>query len=191
MTNDIQFNDKAHSIISDLLDRNEDRLVRNRDCEPERANDRLAYDYIMRCATMSRGATTFIFHDERVGTECFLFDLHGSLAKIRSKRNRVACTAQLMQFQRDYFPQYNSILRLTYLNELSKIDHRQNCILNGVIKLAAAKLPNVRSDIRRKLRSLGYGYDALLVADDTLERELARPRAGIFTISLDNTSESA
>lgn len=182
MTNKIVFDDKAHSIISELLDNTEDWLVRHKKCEPQAANDRLAYDYIQRCADMIFGANVFLTNDERIATEFFMLELRGAKGKLRSARNRVACTAQLMQFQQLYFPNYQTVLRISFLSALSKIGDKNRFILSGLIKLASAKLPGVRNDLRRELRRLGYPYDALLVADDTLERQLEQFKPDLLTI---------
>lgn len=180
--NKIAFDQKAHSILSELLDNTEDWLVRHKECEPQSANDRLAYDYIMRCSGVIRGATTFVANDERIGTQQFISDLRGASTKTRSIRSRTTTTAQLMKFPHIYFPNYLTVLQLTFLRELPNLKTRSIILLSGVVKLAAANLPGVRSDVRRELRRRGDERNALIVPDDTLERQLGRFEQGLLTI---------
>lgn len=182
MVKKFSFNDKAHSIITDLLDTTEDWLVRHEGCEPQLANDRIAYDYIMQCSGIIWGSTSFITADERIGTDIFISQLRGASSKLRSTRTRMACVTQLMQFPLIYFRNYLTVLRITFLRELPKLITRDLVMFSGIVKLAAANLPGVRSDIRRELRRRGENADALIVPDDTLERQLGRFKPELFTI---------
>ena len=191
MTNKIPFDDKAHSILTELLDNTEDWLVRRKLSEPRSANDRLCSDYIMTVSNIIWGSTFFVNSDERIGTEIYLEKLRGAKTKLRLPRTLRACADQMLRFPQMYFPKYLAVLRITYLSALPKLDDNSLLKLSGVVKLAAANLPGVRNDIRRELRRRGQDYDSVIVHDDTLECKLSRFSASLLPMTLDRTETEA
>ena len=168
------FNEKAHRLLSDMLDQTEARLVREGVCEPELASEYLTLRYIAACGEFIEHAAVYLESEERIAADLFLFDLAKGATKARFMRNAKACAVQLSRHTPLYFPDYHKLLRLAYLHALAAAPGLDELRRSGVLLLASATLPGVRSDVRRELRRRGATHDALLVPDDTVQALLGR-----------------
>lgn len=168
------FNEKAHRLLSDMLDQTEARLVREGVCEPELASEYLTLRYIAACGEFIEHAAVYLESEERIAADLFLFDLAKGATKARFNRNAKACAIQLSRHTPVYFPNYHKLLRLAYLHILVEAQGLNELRRSGVLLLAAATLPGVRSDIRRELRRRGATHDALLVPDETVQALIDR-----------------
>ncbi len=167
------FDDKAHSIVQDLLDYGEERYVRDGLCTPANASEYLTLEYIATCRDFMSHAAQYLEADERIGADIFLAKLPRGNLKARYERNRDACARQLSSSTRLYFPHFEPLLRLALLHVLQSAKDAEAIRWNGVVLLAAASLPGVLTDVRRELRRRGLPYDVTLVADATAERRIA------------------
>lgn len=167
-----RFNDKAHVIVQDLLDYAEERVVRSGLCTPDYAVEYLALDYIKTCSDFIEHGAQYLETDERIGADLFLAKLPKGRLKSRFERNKRACAVQLSTNTRMYFPEYHKLLRLALLHVLQSAPTAEAVRWSGVVLLAAASLPNVRTDIRRELRRRGMVYDVTLVGDEALAKRI-------------------
>lgn len=100
---------------------------------------------------------------------------HAAILSTCSTRVEIALTtpaSQLSTHTHVYFPDYPKLLRLAYLHILANTTDLDAIRRSGVLMLAAATLPGVRTDIRRELRRRGATWDRTLVQDATLERRI-------------------
>lgn len=160
------FNDKLHEIISAALDRTEEKMIGNGVCNPEYADEYLTARYIEACAGIIVGGQVYLPSDERIGAEIFLWKLGDAKFNRLSSRRQRECAVHLTNHTHVYFPQYHMMLRLACLHVIQSTKKHDEIKHDGVVLLAAATLPGVRSDIRRELRRRGMDYDRLLVPDD-------------------------
>jgi hypothetical protein len=135
------FDDKLHAIISGALDRTEDRLVRNGECDPENADDFLTAKYIACCAGIIRGGNVYLPNDEWVGAEIFLTWLGDAQFKRLAPRTQSKCAMHLTNHTAIYFPNYHATLRLSLVHVLRSICGHEKVEKHGVVLLAAATLP--------------------------------------------------
>jgi len=170
------FNDKAHVILQDMLDYAEQRVVRNGICTPDNAVEYLALDYIKTCGDFIEHSAQYLENDERIGADLFLAKLSTGTLKTRYERNKRACAQQLSTNTPLYFPDYHKLLRLALLHVLQSAADAQTVRWSGVVLLAAASLPNARTDIRRELRRRGMDRDVTLVGDATLNERIGPSR---------------
>lgn len=167
--NIIAFDDKLHALLVGLFDRAEEKLVATGICQADRADEWLTIQYIKETGTVVWGGQTYLPNDEYIGADIFLSYIADAQFKRLSIRRRQNCALQLSTHTQVYFPQYNTILRLSYLHFLhSNKGNGFEVTHNGIVLLAAAKLPGVINDIRRELRRRGSKYDHLLVQNDIL-----------------------
>jgi len=167
-----RFNDKAHVILQDMLDYAEEKVVRLGLCQRADAVEYLALDYIRTCAEFLEHSTQYLESDERIGADLFLAKLAKGPLRARFERNKRMCALQLATNTRMYFPEYPKLLRLAMLHVIQSAADAQAVRWNGVVLLAAASLPNVRTDVRRELRRRGMDHDVTLVGDETLARRI-------------------
>ena len=71
-----------------------------------------------------------------------------------------------------YFPNFYKLLTISYTTILHSAESLAELRNNGVLMLAAATLPGVRTEMRRELRRRGLPYEHLLVPDDVLSARL-------------------
>ena len=166
------FNNNAHAIISEVLDEEEMRLFRADICPPHEASEYLTLDYIKTCSKCLEHSVMYLQNEERIGSDIFLAKIARGKVKRRFDLNARVCAEQLAAHTHVYFSEYLPTLRLTYLKILSETADVGTIMRNGVVMLAAASLPGVRTDIRRELRRRGYPYDRTIVSDDTLKGRL-------------------
>jgi len=95
-------------------------------------------------------------------------------ATARLNRRAKQRAVQLATHTRTYFPEYDGLLRQAYVHVLRSIEDASAIRLNGVVRLAAAKLPNVLTDVRRELRRRGFPFDVTLVADEIPAQRFGR-----------------
>lgn len=164
-----QFNEQADALLSDLLDRAEARLVRNGVCKNEMADEHMTLLYIGACAGLIKGAVQYLFNDEALGADIFLWQLGDRRFKRWSTKRQQMCAVQLAGHTHVYFPKYHAILNLTFRHVLqTRADDRHGIAHSGILLLAAATLPGARSAIRRELRRLGIVESPTLVSDSEL-----------------------
>lgn len=169
--NAFAFDDRLHATLAGLFDRAEEKLVAKGICQADRADEWLTVQYIKETGTVVWGGQTYLPNDEFIGADIFLSYIADAQFKKLSVRRRQNCARQLATHTQVYFPQYNAILRLTCLHVLhSTTGSDFEVTHNGIVLLAAAKLPGVINDIRRELRRRGSKYDHLLVQNDILEK---------------------
>ena len=169
------FNDKADRIVSDMLDAAELALVRNGICQSHEADAYLTMDYIKECGTFLEHASFYVESEGRIAADLFLWRLsNASNGPLRARYNRHwrICALQLHWHTKVYFRGYLDVLRDTYLNLLAALPSVSAIDSNGVLKLAAANLPNVRTHIRRERRRRGADSDRLIIADADLDRRI-------------------
>lgn len=166
------FNDRAHGIVSEVLDYAEDRLARDGTCASRDAAEYLALDYIKTCGDFIEHSVVYLENDERIGADLFLAKLPKGRLKARFERNARKCASQLSTHTHVYFPDYPKLLRLAYLHVLANTTDLDAIRRSGVLMLASATLPGVRTDIRRELRRRGATWDRTIVQDATLERRI-------------------
>lgn len=169
------FNEKAHAILSDVFDQAEERLVRDSICPAPNASEYLALDYIKTCGDFIEHSVVYLENDERIGADLFLAKLPKGKLRPKFDRHAHKCAVQLSTHTHVYFPDYPKLLRLAYLHVLANTADLETIRRSGVLMLAAASLPGVRTDIRRELRRRGATWDRTIVCDDTLAVRLARP----------------
>jgi hypothetical protein len=166
------FDDKAHQMLSDMLDEAEDRLVGMNVCAPDEADEYLTAFYISECGIFLEHGAVYLPNEERIAADLFLAKLPRRRAKQWSNRRMRICAVQLSTNTHVYFPKYHKLLRLSYLRILAETDDWQTLRRSGMLMLAAATLPGVRSDIRRELRRRGADNLSLLVPNDVIQKRL-------------------
>lgn len=148
-----------------------------------REDDPASYLRIVGSFVPREGATREDFSDlsdeeivERIGVDLFLAKLPKGRLKARFERNVRKCASQLSTHTHVYFPDYPKLLRLAYLHLLANTTDLDAIRRSGVLMLASASLPGVRTDIRRKLRRRGATWDRTIVQDATIEQRIGLPR---------------
>ncbi|KTE13298.1 MULTISPECIES: hypothetical protein [unclassified Sphingopyxis] len=159
------FNNRAHEIISGVLDRAEDWIARNGVCPAHQADAHLTTKYIEACANIIRGGVVYLAADERIGADIFLSGLGDAKFKRLSPRTQTMCAEHLSHHTHVYFPNYHTVLRLAYLHVLRSACGQVPFHSHGVVLLAASTLPGVLSDVRRECRRRGLNYDRVLVPE--------------------------
>lgn len=169
--NAFAFDDRLHATLAGLFDRAEEKLVAKGICQADRADEWLTVQYIRETGTVVWGGQVYLPVDEFIGADIFLSNIADAQFKRLSLKRRRSCARQLAMHTQVYFPQYNTMLRMAYLHVLrSTKGHDFEVTHDGIILLAAAKLPGVLSDIRRELRRRGSKCDHLLVCNDTIKK---------------------
>jgi hypothetical protein len=166
------FNDALHATISKALDRTEEKMIGNGVCQPEYADEYLTARYIEACAGIIVGGLVYLPNDERIGAEIFLSKLGDPKFNRLSQRRKRECAVHLTNHTHVYFAQYHMMLRLACLHVLRSTTEYEHIEHDGVVLLAAATLPGVRSDIRREFRRRGASFDRLLVPDDVYQQRI-------------------
>jgi hypothetical protein len=166
------FNENAHRLLADMLDEAEDRLVGMDVCEPQEADEYLTALYIRECGAFLEHGAVYLQNEERIAADLFLAKLPRRRARQWSNRRMRICAVQLSTNTHVYFPKYHMMLRLSYLHVLNQTEDWRALRRSGILMLAAATLPGVRSDIRRELRRRGASHISLIVPDDELQKRL-------------------
>ncbi|WP_288986280.1 hypothetical protein [uncultured Sphingopyxis sp.] len=186
------FNDKAHAIVSEVLDAAEAWLVRTGKCEPPQTDDYLTMAYIKENGAFLEHAAVYLESEGRIAADLFLWALSNALkgtAKTRYIRHDRKCAIQLHWHTHIYFRNYHAILRQTYLQLLRTLPDVRAIDHNGVLKLAAATLPGVRTDIRRERRRRGADSDRLIVRDDTMNNRIRNTQIELPIVFAGNLTE--
>lgn len=131
------FNNKAHAIISEILDEEEMRLVRADICPSHEASEYLTLDYIKTCSEFLENGVMYLQNEEQLGSDIFLAKLARGKVKRHFDRNARACAEQLAAHTHVYFAEYLLTLRLTYLRILSETVDIEKVVRSGVLMLAA------------------------------------------------------
>ncbi len=168
------FNDKAHAIVSEVLDAAEAWLVRTGKCEPPQTDDYLTMAYIKENGAFLEHAAVYLESEGRIAADLFLWALSNALKGTAKTR---------------YFRNYHAILRQTYLQLLRTLPDVRAIDHNGVLKLAAATLPGVRTDIRRERRRRGADSDRLIVRDDTMNNRIRNTQIELPIVFAGNLTE--
>jgi hypothetical protein len=166
------FNEKAHRLLAEMLDEAEDRLLGMDVCEPQEADEYLTALYIRECGAFIEHSAVYLQNEERIAADLFLGKLPRRRTRQWSNRRMRICAVQLSTNTPVYFPKYHTMLRLAYLHVLNQTEDWQALRRSGILMLAAATLPGVRSDIRRELRRRGAAHISLIVPDDELQKRL-------------------
>lgn len=162
------FNDRAHAILSDVLDEAERWLIRNGVCQPHEADEYLTMAFIKESGAFLEHATAYLENEGRFAADLFLWMLPKGKAKARYLRNDQKCALQLHWHTIYYFRTYHVILRQTSLRLLRTLPGIAEIDRNGVLMLAAANLPGVRADIRRERRFRGAERERTIVSDEAM-----------------------
>jgi hypothetical protein len=166
------FDDKAHRLLAPMLDEAEDRLVGMGVCEPHEADEYLTAAYIAECGAFLEHGAVYLPNEERIAADLFLAKLPLRKTRRPSQRRMRMCANQLSTSTTVYFPNYHTILRLSYLHVLNETDDWHALRRSGILMLAASTLPGVRSDIRRELRRRGANHISMIVPDDVMQKRL-------------------
>lgn len=177
------FDPKAHEILGDAVVSAEDRLVQNGVCKPSETDAILSAKLIAQCGSMIRGSSLFVESDVYNGCGIFLdriaLDCNRTLST-KLKRNDRICSMQLQWHTQLYLRNFEALLYQTYLELLPSLPNVSAIDQNGIMKLAAAMLPNgrsVRRDINRERQRRGAEGDRIIVPNDALElRNIANTR---------------
>lgn len=167
------FKEKYHRIVSPILAYAEDHYSDNGYCYPDNASEYLAVKYIEQCASLIDNGVQYLEKDEYYGSELFLCDHCPKHLRRSFERHSYECARHLSLNIEIYLPEYRDVLQLAYLKLIAKAKSIRDIINCGIILLAAATLPEAKTDIRRELRRRGLPYDRTLVSDSTLERRNA------------------
>ncbi|TPO07131.1 hypothetical protein [Mesorhizobium sp. B1-1-5] len=166
------FDDKAHVIIASILDDASEHLINSGICKPQEVDEYIALDYIAQCSAAITHGVVYLEHDEMIGAGIFLDRYSRKNNRQLFQRNSDRCVSQLVRSPNIYFPDYLALLRFAYLRVLNSVSDADILRASGVLMLAAATLPGVRTDIRRELRRRGLSYDPSLISEDTLQKRI-------------------
>ena len=100
------FNNKAHAIISEVLDEEEMRLFRADICPPHEASEYLTLEYIKTCSKFLEHGVMYLQYEERIGSDIFLAKIARGKVKRRFDLNARACAEQLATHTHVYFAEY-------------------------------------------------------------------------------------
>lgn len=164
----IPFDAQANKLLTNAIEAAEQQLER-RGVRPELCDECLTLQYIETCADFMAHGIVYLPSEGKSASWIFLQKLAPALKKPND------CAAQLSNWTHLYFPRFVELLTVRYLGLLHTSTELQGIFRNGLVLLAAAKLPEARTEIRRELRRRGLAYDRQLVLDGDLRLVGARP----------------
>lgn len=177
------FDPAAHEIVGNTIVAEEDNLIHNGVCKPHETDAYLSIEYIKQCGSLIRGSGVFVESDVYHGAGIFLQRLSlsctRSLATKLSRHDRI-CSLQLQWHTPLYLRSFETKLYEIYLALLPTLPDVQAIDQNGILKLAAACLPNVKRDINRERRRRGAETDRLIVSNESVELRSALPNISPF-----------
>jgi hypothetical protein len=159
------FDDKAHTVVAELLDNAEARLIQTGQCTLDTVSDYLTLEYIKQAASILEYGIVYIDSDGRSAADIFLTRFAFGRVKAKFVRNSRRYAAHLQQHERYYFPNYPNLLRLAYLSHIQSDFELSRLVQSGLLMLAARSLPGVAIDIRREFRRRGLEYDRTLYVE--------------------------
>jgi hypothetical protein len=163
----------AYSIVNDIVDFAEARLVAKGICRREQAQRCLTLDYIATASGAVQNAVLYSENDERIGADMFLAKLPIGQLKPLYHRNRKRCAAHLASKPSLHFPDYEPILRVAFLHVMRTIDDVRELRFNGVALLACGTfLDSAITDLRRECRRRGLSYEPTFVNDATKAKRI-------------------
>jgi hypothetical protein len=174
--------ERAYSIVRNVVDYAEERLVRTGICAPENAARYLALDYIATCSSAIEHGTQYLESDERIGADLFLAKLPTGALKAQYHRNRKLCAAHLAAQPWLHFADYKPILRIAFLNAIRTIGDVRELRFSGVALLACGTFDDAPTDLRREFRRRGLSYDPTLIEAATLARRIGSGDAGLLAL---------
>lgn len=183
------FNERAHGIVGNMIEAAEEWLVRNGVCQAHETDEYLTIEYIKQCGKIIEHASSYIESDGYSGTDIFLWYLsNASKSQLRAKYNRnwQVCSSQLHWHTKFYFRNYLEKLRESYLELLPALPDVKAIDRNGILKLAAANLADVRRDINRERRRRGAESDRLIVPDEIMNLRISHTSRNII-VGMKNT----
>lgn len=179
-TNDTEFNQKAHEIIRQMLNKCEDNLIRNNVCQAHEVEEYLCRHYLAQVASILGGASYFLQSDAAIGAEIFLSRLCGMYSMGRFERYTKICGRQLSFHTVLYFRRYPETLTQMYIETMHGATDEQLRHLNknGIVQLAAVSLPGVLEEHRRELRRRGIDASNVIAFDGDRARRLGAGKLG-------------
>lgn len=163
------FNNQADAWLSDMLDRAEDKMVREGQCPADQASEVLMLQYIVAVAGIIRGGTQYLLNDEIIGAGIFLNGLRDARYLRWSGKRQRMCELQMAGHTHVYFPNYHTVLQATFRHVLqSTCGHGIDVTHSGILLLASTTLPGARSEIRRELRCRNIDFDLTMVGDELM-----------------------
>lgn len=180
------FDEKAHELLSDLFDAAEDCLTRQGICGASEADEYLTLEYIKTCGEYIEHAATFLQSEGATASLLFISKLAELSDGGRSAKYVQRCADQLSLHAGLYFPKFRKLLTASYLTVLHSIEDMGELQRSGILMLAAATLPGVRTELRREFRRRGLQYDRTLVPDNVLRLRLeCQPQYRHFICRID------
>ena len=184
------FNRNAHELVQGIVNDAADRVCDLEGCELDIAEDMLCRSYIAVSAGAMDNSSWFLQGEAESGAEIWLLNICGDLLKEPGQKRRIStgarlrsCGRQLSFYTAMYFPRYPDVLTQMFKERLHSADleKMKHINLDGVLKLAAADLPNVDEEIRRQARRLHMTCSGNIVPQTHLARRRAvappnRPR---------------
>jgi hypothetical protein len=150
----------VRGIVNDTAD----RVCELEGCELHIAEDMLCRSYIAVSASVMDNSSWFLQGEAESGAEIWLLKVCGDFLKEPGQKRRIAtgprlrsCGRQLSFYTAMYFPRYPDVLTQMFNERLRSLNGEsiKHINLDGILKLAAADLPNVQDEIRRHARRLG------------------------------------
>lgn len=175
------FDHITHERLSLLFEAVEDVLIGEGVCSPSETNEYLTALYIREVGAFMSYASCYLDDEERAIGRNFIHDLTSLASTKRFRKYHRELGTHLATHTTVYFPRYHEMLTKAYLDVLHTVEDLQTVMFDGVIMLAAATLPGLRTDLRREFKRRGLDYDKLLVPDDVLSR---RMKAGLHPSKL-------
>lgn len=162
------FNQRAHDLLINLLDIVEEELIRQKLCGPMETNEYLTAFYIKETSGFLRHASVYLPDEGRIAADIFISKLAKQPRTARYMKHATLCGHQLALHTELYFPRFAEMLTKAYVDVLRTCYDLRLVLTDGVILLAAARLPGVQVELRREFRRRGLSYDRLLVCNDLL-----------------------
>jgi hypothetical protein len=162
------FNQRAHDILINLLDVVEDDLIERGICGPMEVSEYLTAFYIRETSDFLRYAIAYLPDDGRIAADIVISKMANSQRTSKYMKHATICGKQLALHTELYFPRFAEMLTKAYVEALRTCDELYMVMTDGIILLAAARLPGVQVSLRREFRRRGLSYDRFLVSDDLL-----------------------
>ena len=166
----------THSRLSELLDMAEDAILARGFCAPDEVESHMFKAYLRSVDANMSYCSQYLVTEEQCAGRSFIIDLCQKLGEPKFMRHAYKMAEQLINQPHFYFRHYEQMLTAEYLELLERAEDLDRLRFSGVILLAVASLPGVRSDIRRILRRRGVDggerFIPTLVADETMTQRI-------------------
>jgi hypothetical protein len=166
------FDQRTHELLIELFDAAEERMIELGMCQTVEADEYLTLEYIKTCGEFLQHAAAYLQSEGTIAADLFISKLADISQNKRIQRSSKKCALQLSMHTNLYFPNFYKLLTISYTTILHSAESLAELRNNGVLMLAAATLPGVRTEMRRELRRRGLPYEHLLVPDDVLSARL-------------------